>query len=156
MARQFGAKACKLVTAASLGLVVASMGQAALATELLDVTIDFARVLTLPRPAETIVVGNPGIADATVEDETTLVLTGKAAGSTNLIVLDAEGKEISNSVVRVSSNTQQLTTVFYGGERQTYSCAPTCEQVISVGDENTAFTNATTQIQTRAAFAAGQ
>ena len=58
--------------------------------------------------------------------------------------------------VRVSSNVQQLTTIFYGGERQTFSCAPTCEQVISVGDEPTAFTNATSQIQTRQQFATGQ
>jgi Flp pilus assembly secretin CpaC len=155
MPRQSGAIPSKLMRVAFLGLAIASVSPAAYAAELLDITIDFARVLTLPRPAETIVVGNPGIADATVQDETTLVLTGKAAGSTNLIVLDGDGKEIANSTVRVSSNTQQLTTVFYGGERQTYSCASTCEQVISVGDEKVAFENATTQIQTRAAFAAG-
>jgi hypothetical protein len=69
----------------------------------IDVTIDFAKILTLDRPAETIVVGNPGIADASVEDEKTIVLTGKTAGATNLIVLDGEGKEIVNAVVRVSS-----------------------------------------------------
>ena len=98
-------------------------------------TIDFAKILRLDRQAATIVIGNPGIADATVEDEKTIVLTGKAAGTTNLIVLDEEGEEIVNAQVRVSSNVQQLTTVFYGGERQTFSCAPTCEQVILVGDD---------------------
>lgn len=156
MARQFGAIACKLMRVGGFCLAMSSLAPAVQAAELLDITIDFAHVVMLSRPAETIVVGNPGIADAAVEDETTLVLTGKAAGSTNLIVLDAEGKEITNAVVRVSSNTQRLTTVFSGSKRQTYSCAPTCEQVISVGDEITAFENATKQIQDRAVFSAGK
>ena len=121
------------------GLVVATiacMGAAtfgAAASEPLDVSIDFAKVLKIGKPAHTIIVGNPGIADASVGDETTLVLTGKSAGTTNLIVLDADGGEIMNSVVRVSSDVRQLTTVFYGVERQTFSCAPVCEAVVSVG-----------------------
>jgi Flp pilus assembly secretin CpaC len=155
MAWQLSAVARNRMGALMLVAVLAGVGPAS-AADMLDVTIDFARVLKLDRPAESLVIGNPGIADATVQDETTIVLTGKAAGTTNLIVLDEKGAEIANSTIRVSSNTQQLTTVFYGGERQTFSCAPTCEQVISVGDANDAFTNATTQIQTRAAFAAGQ
>ncbi len=112
--------------------------------------------MRLGQPAHTIVVGNPGIADASVGDEQTLVLTGKTAGTTNLIVLDANGAETVNSVVRVSSDIRQLTTVFYGVQRQTFSCAPVCEAVISVGDDPTTFTNATTQIQGRKDFSTGQ
>jgi Flp pilus assembly secretin CpaC len=119
------------------------------ADEPVDVTIDFAKVMKLDDPAHTIIIGNPGIADASVDDEKTLILTGKTAGTTNLIVLDEEGTELVNTVVRVSSDIRQLTTVFYGANRQTFSCAPVCEQVVSVGDEKTRFENATTQIQTR-------
>jgi hypothetical protein len=54
-----------------------------------------------------------------------------------------------HSTLRVSSNVQQLTTVFLGANRQTYSCAPVCEQVVSVGDESKGFEKATTQIQAR-------
>jgi Flp pilus assembly secretin CpaC len=144
-----------LLGAAVVGVFsIATSG--ALAAELIDVTIDFAKVMKLDRPAATIVIGNPGIADASVEDEQTVVLTGKAAGTTNLIVLDDQGSEIINSTVRVSSDVQQLTTVFYGAQRQTFSCSPTCEQVISVGDDNDAFAKATSQIQTRTQFATGQ
>ena len=121
-----------------------------------DLTIDFAKIMTLDRPAETIVIGNPGIADATVEDDRTIVLTGKTAGATNLIVLDSEGKEVVNVVVRVSSDIRQLTTVFYGSQRQTYSCAPTCEQVISVGDNPERFETAKTQIENRMKFSTGE
>jgi Flp pilus assembly secretin CpaC len=145
-----------LIGAAAIGLVAAATTGAASATDLIDVTIDFAKVLKLDRPAATIVVGNPGIADAAVEDDTTVVLTGKNPGTTNLIVLDDKGKEIINSAVQVASNVQQLTTVFYGGERHTFSCSPTCEQVISVGDEKNSFENAAQQIQSRQQFATGQ
>ena len=66
-----------------------------------------------------------------------------------MVSLDDGGGEILNTVVRVSSDIRQLTTVFFGPNRQTFSCAPVCEQVISVGDEQTRFQNATQQIQTR-------
>lgn len=115
----------------------------------IDVTIDFAKVMTLDQPVHTVVVGNPGIADATMGDEKTLILTGKTAGTTNLIALDAQGKEILNTTVRVASDIRQLTTVFYGPNRQTFSCAPVCERVISVGDDKDQFDDATAQIQAR-------
>jgi Flp pilus assembly secretin CpaC len=124
--------------------------------ETVEVTIDFAKILRLDEPAATILIGNPGIADASVEDEKTVVLTGKTAGTTNLIILDKEGKEMANAVVRVSSDIQQLTTIFYGRNRQTFSCSPTCERVISVGDSPESFDAATTQIQGRQTFSMGQ
>ena len=139
-----------------LALCAASLAGSPALAQGVDLTIDFAKIMTLERPAETIVIGNPGIADATVEDDRTIVLTGKTAGATNLIVLDAEGKEIVNVVVRVSSDVRQLTTVFYGSQRQTYSCAPTCEQVISVGDSPDRFKTAKQQIDNRLEFSAGQ
>ena len=156
MKHDLGAVRRRVAGAALLVAAACLANGATAAGDLIDVTIDFAKVVRLESPAATIVIGNPGIADATVEDEQTLVLTGKAAGTTNLIVLDQAGEAIVDTVLRVSSNVQQLTTVFYGGERQTYSCAPTCEQVISVGDEATSFENATAQIQTRQQFATGQ
>jgi Flp pilus assembly secretin CpaC len=156
MKQELAAFGRRLAVGTLVATALLALPRAAAAEGLIDLTIDFAKVVRLDGPATTIVIGNPGIADAAVEDEQTLVLTGKAAGTTNLIVLDENGEPIVDSVLRVSSNVQQLTTIFYGGERQTFSCAPTCEQVISVGDEPTAFENATTQIQTRQQFANGQ
>lgn len=145
----------RLLTAAvTIGaMAVAPAGAAA---EVIDLTIDFARIIKISEPAQTIVIGNPGIADATVGDEESLVLTGKTAGTTNLIVLDKSGGELLNATLRVSSDIQQLTTIFYGSARQTFSCAPVCEQVISVGDAKQKFDDATAQIQTRQQFSQGQ
>ncbi len=150
-----GAIAARVIGAGMLSLAAAAAGPA-LAEDLIDVTIDFATVLKLDRPAATIAIGNSGIADFELKDEMMLVLTGKAAGTTNLIVLDQDGKEIESAVLRVSSNVQQLTTVFYGNQRQTFSCSPTCEKVILVGDAPEAFKTATEQIQGRQQFATGQ
>ena len=50
-----------------------------------------------------------------------------------VFVFGEQGNDVINTTVRVSSDVQQLTTVFYGGKLQTFSCSPTCEQVISVG-----------------------
>ncbi len=135
------------VAALATGCLVAAA--AAAEKDTIDVTIDFAKVMKLDRPAHTLVIGNSGIADASVDDEQTLILTGKTAGTTNLIALDKEGMEIVNATVRVSSDIHQLTTIFYGASRQTFSCAPVCEQVVSVGDDKTRFDNASAQIQTR-------
>jgi Flp pilus assembly secretin CpaC len=143
----FGSLARRLVTAAIVWTGAATVGAAAEGP--VDVTIDFAKVMRLDTPARTVIVGNPGIADASIDNEKTLVLTEKTAGTTNLIVLDVNGHEILNSTIRVSSDVHQLTTVFYGANRETFSCAPVCEQVISVGDEKDKFDNATAQIQTR-------
>jgi Flp pilus assembly secretin CpaC len=156
MRSEFRANSRKVLRVAVLCLGGAVFTPFALANETVDVTIDFAKVMKIERPAHTIVVGNPGIADASVGDDQTLILTGKAAGTTNLIVLDDSGAEIMNATVRVSSDIRQLTTVFYGAQRQTFSCAPVCEQVISVGDDPAKFENARTQIQTRREFSLGQ
>ncbi len=117
-----------------------------------DLVIDFAKILHLNGPISTLIIGNPGIADATVEDDQTIILTGKAAGMTNLIAINSDGEELANVLVRVASNVRRLTTVFYGSKRQTFSCAPTCEQVISVGDDAEKFDIARQQIKSRQAF----
>ncbi len=156
MPSHFGLFGRNLIVAAVAGAGVALGSAAALANDTVDVTIDFAKILKLDRAADTIIIGNPSIADASVNDEQTLVLTGKSAGTTNLIALDVKGAEIINTTLRVSSDIRQLTTVFYGPQRQTFSCAPVCEQVISVGDDPTKFDHAKEQIQTRQQFAAGQ
>ena len=139
----------------SIGLTVAlatALVQPAFSEETVDLVIDFAKILQLNEPIATLIIGNPGIADATIQDDQTIVLTGKAAGMTNLIAMNDNGEEMANVLVRVASNVRRLTTVFYGSKRQTLSCAPTCEQVISVGDDEEKFDIAKTQIESRQAF----
>lgn len=157
MRSHLGGLGRNLIFAAVAGLGLAAAATTAWADEPIDVTIDFAKIFKLSAPAETIIIGNPAIADATLGSEkSVLVLTGKTAGTTNLIALDVEGREITNRTLRVASDIRKLTTVFYGVQRQTFSCAPVCEQVISVGDDPNKFDDAKEQIQARQEFAASQ
>src|SRR5689334_2493493 len=60
------------------------------------VLIDEASLMRLDRPAAEIVVGNPSIADVSVQSGKVLIITGKSFGETNLVVIDADGKMITN------------------------------------------------------------
>ena len=91
-----------------------------------SVTLDFAKVLSFPQPARTVIIGNPSIVDGTLNNETTIVLTGKAVGTTNMIVLGEAQDEIANVTITVTANTRQLTTIHHGVVQQTYSCSGSC------------------------------
>ncbi|ACP21835.1 PilQ-like protein; component of type IV pilus (plasmid) [Sinorhizobium fredii NGR234] len=101
------------------------------------VIVDFARPLILARPASTLIIGNPTIAQATLSDDKTVILTGKTPGSTNLIVMDAAGAEVANIILDVAAAGGRLITVDGGSGRATYSCTERCDPVQS-NDETTA------------------
>lgn len=108
----------------------------------LTLTMDQARVMRLPPLVSTLVIGNPLIADATVQRGGIMVLTGKSVGSTNLIALDARGEPLMTLQVRVRVQNDAVVQVYRGAERETYSCSPTCERTIAVGDSKAFFETA--------------
>src|SRR4030081_3444321 len=78
-------------------LVAAGASQSAMAaSNVVQVLVDQATLVRLDRPAAEIVVGNPSIADVSVQSGKVLVVTGKSFGETNLIVMDADGKVVAN------------------------------------------------------------
>lgn len=93
----------------------------------IEVVMNQARIVKLPRPADTIVVGNSSIADASVQDATTLVLTGRGFGVTNLVVLDREGAPIMDEQVTVVRQTASTVRIYRRSDVQTLSCTPYCE-----------------------------
>lgn len=114
--------------------------------------IDFAELLRLSEPASTVIIGNAAIAAANLSDDRTLILTGRTAGSTNLIVLDEAGTEIDRFLVKVVAGGPHMVTVHQGLQRQTYTCTRRCDPVLSVGDEQPFFENTASQIDTRHDF----
>src|SRR5215510_8625854 len=56
------------------------------------VNVDQARLVKLPGKVATIVVGNPLIADVTLQPGGIIVVTGKGYGATNFIALDRTGE----------------------------------------------------------------
>lgn len=113
-----------------LAVLATGLGTAtlpALANEGITVVMNQARIIKLARPADTIVVGNPMIADASVQDASTIVLTGRGFGVTNLVVLDKDGNAIVDEQVVVSRQFANSVRVYRRAEVQTLSCTPYCE-----------------------------
>lgn len=102
-----------------------------------SVKVNMARILRINAPAATVIIGNPGIADAAIQDPQTLVLTGKSYGQTNLIVLDAQGNPIADTMIEVVQEQAGLVTVYLGDKRTSLACAPVCQPVIMLGDDAT-------------------
>ncbi len=128
--------------AAETPLAGASPELASAMAQGMTLTMDQARVMRLPPLVSTLVIGNPLIADATVQRGGIMVLTGKSVGSTNLIALDARGEPLMTLQVRVRVQNDAVVQVYRGAERETYSCSPTCERTIAVGDSKAFFETA--------------
>jgi len=101
----------------------------------ISVKVNMARILRINAPAATVIVGNPGVADVTIQDPQTLVLTGKSYGQTNLIVLDAMGNPIADTLLEVVQQQADTITVYQGSSRTTLACAPICQPIIMMGDD---------------------
>jgi Flp pilus assembly secretin CpaC len=104
-----------------------ALATAAHAVSGIEVVMNQAKIVKLARPADTIVIGNPAIADASVQDANTIVLTGRGFGVTNLVVLDQEGNPIVDEQVIVSRGTTSTVRVYRRAAVQTLSCTPFCE-----------------------------
>jgi Flp pilus assembly secretin CpaC len=99
----------------------------ALAGPGIEVTMNQAKIVKLARNADTIIIGNPDIADASVQDASTVVLTGKGFGVTNIVILDGEGTPIIDEQITVTRATASSVRIYRRAEVQTLSCTPYCE-----------------------------
>lgn len=137
--RLFGFRPLVLLAVAVAAVVGAAPAQA----DTLSINVDQAQIMRLPEKIATIVIGNPLIADATLQSGGVLVVTGKGYGATNLLALDRSGRVVMEKTIQVlGAGTGDIVTVFKGVERESYSCAPNCERRITLGD-SPGFFNAT-------------
>jgi len=101
----------------------------------INVKVNMARILKISAPAATVIIGNPGVADVTIQDPQTLILTGKSYGQTNMIALDAKGNPIADTLVEVIQDQADTVAVYNGGARSTFACAPRCQPMVMLGDD---------------------
>ncbi len=115
------------------------------------VSLDQAQIMRLPEKVATIVIGNPLIADATLQSGGILVVTGKGYGATNLLAMDRNGKIVMDTKVQVVGATgANLIVVYKGAARESYSCAPECSPRATLGDDNKYFSETIGQSGARA------
>ncbi len=133
-----------LITLISASFVASPLFQAQAQTQVtpavtvqgaVTVNVNMARVLRVNSPAATVIIGNPGIADVTIQDAQTLILTGKSYGQTNLIVLDAAGNPIADTLIEVVQTQASVVTIYMGLSRNTLACEPVCQPTATLGDD---------------------
>lgn len=101
---------------------------------------DQTSLLMLSADPGTIVVGNPGIADVTLNGRQ-LFMHGKSPGSTNLMILDTGGNKLADMYLTVTNDNRNLISVYSGSTkgtatRNTFSCVPDCEPAMVAGDSS--------------------
>jgi Flp pilus assembly secretin CpaC len=126
--------------------IMSGVATAAFAADI-DIVLDQAKLQKLPDRVTTIVVGNPLIADAAVQTGGLMVVTGKGYGATNVLALDRAGNVLMEKTIEVRG--PDVVVVFRGVERESYSCAPTCERRITLGDSQPYFEATIGQTGTR-------
>ena len=134
------ARVCLLAAAAVLVLPAAVLAEPT--ADAIAVNVDQAKLVRLPGKVATIVVGNPLIADVTLQPGGMIVVTGKGYGATNFIALDRGGEILVDRQIQVEGPSDRLVTVYRGVERESYSCMPVCQRRVTLGDSDGYF-NAT-------------
>src|ERR1700761_1666077 len=100
--------------------------------EAIAVNVDQAKLVKLPARVATIVVGNPLIADVTLQSGGIIVVTGKGYGATNFIAMDRGGEILVDRLIQVEGPTDQLVTVYRGIARGTYSRMAVCPRRLTL------------------------
>ncbi len=141
------------IATARTSIIGTTMGLAALvaasnstlAGPTINIEVDDARLVALAGRATTVVVSNPMFADASIEGNK-LVLIGKNTGRTKVIVLDNNGDQLANVMVKVQRAETEVVSVYKGGNRYTMNCEPFCDQPLTVNDEQTRYKEQSEQI----------
>jgi Flp pilus assembly secretin CpaC len=128
-----GPTATLLAGAAMLAAVTTDVSSASAADMI--VKYDQSQLLRLPRPAADIIIGNPTIADVSIQGGNLLVVTGKAFGITNIIILDADRNIIQDQRIMVERDVNKIVHLQKGVNRQSWNCSPQCNPTVTIGDD---------------------
>jgi Flp pilus assembly secretin CpaC len=82
------------------------------AADAMSIELDGARIVKLDAAASDIVIGNPNIADVTVQTPNRLVIIGKAPGVTRLIVMNDGAITLDTQVVVTAKSASAQVSVF--------------------------------------------
>jgi Flp pilus assembly secretin CpaC len=135
--------------ASAAAIVAAFAWSAPAGADPLTVVLDQAQVVKLPDQVATVVVGNPTVADVSVQPGGVLVVTGRGYGATNVLVLDRGGRLLMEKAVQVVGPTDNMVVVYRGVDRESWSCTPRCERRLLIGDAQPHFDLVTGQIAVR-------
>jgi hypothetical protein len=136
-------------------LLLSAVVSPAAAADPVVVFLDQARILQMPDRAATVVVGNPLIADFSIQAGGLAVITGKGYGATNFIVLDRSGTVLAEKTIEVTWPSDEIVVVYRSADRETYSCTPDCSRRLTLGDMPEFFDKTMGEITSRNSQASG-
>lgn len=133
-----------------------ALAPAALGAEPFTVKVDQTVTLKVGGAANSVIIGNATVADVSVHDARTLLITGKAFGSTNLTVLDRGGNTIYTNQIVVGGEDESGLTIVRGQGTYSYSCLDKCRSTPMVGDAPEHFSGVMTTVTGKAATSKGE
>jgi Flp pilus assembly secretin CpaC len=98
------------------------------------VALDQAFPIRLAENAEGVAIGNPSIAGVSVQNDRFLFVTGRSYGSTNLVVVGANGRVLYSGRVSVVPDETDVVMVTRAGETARLECMPLCRPRPDIGD----------------------
>ena len=135
------ARALLLLPSIAAAMLLTPAVVAAPVDDQITVSVDQAKLVKFPDQIATLVIGNPLIADVTLQPGGLVVITGKGYGATNVIAIDRRGQVLMDRIIQVQGPSDKVVTIYRGFERESYSCAPACQRRATLGDSDTFFTN---------------
>ena len=98
------------------------------------VALDQAFPIRLAEAAEGVAIGNPTIAGVSVQNDRFLFVTGRSYGSTNLVVVGANGRVLYSGRIVVTPDETDVVMVTRGNETARLECTPLCRPRPDIGD----------------------
>src|SRR5258708_14230916 len=141
-AMRTAARACSLLR--SLAIAILLVPASAFAAPVptggpIAVNMDQAKLIRVPERAATIVIGNPLVADITLQPGGIIIVTGKSYGAPNFVAMDRNDEVLLDRIIQVGSPADPIVTVYRGIDRGSYSCMPICQPRITLGDSDRFF-----------------
>jgi Flp pilus assembly secretin CpaC len=133
----------------TVGLMIAGAAQA----QEMRVALDQSRAIELNQPISGVVIGNPGVAGVSVQNDRLLFVTGRSYGQTNVIVVGANGKPILERRITVVPDESNVVMVTRGAATARMECTPLCRRRPDISDDPDAFSKVNEQITQRAGAA---
>lgn len=137
--------------------IIAGMTFSALQAQANELVVkyDQSQLLRISRPVAEIIIGNPTIADISVQSKNLLVITGKSFGKTNMILLDGEKNVIQENRIVVTHDQTRVINLRRGVARESYNCSPRCNPTVVIGDESKYFSTAASNAQQKIKLSEG-
>jgi Flp pilus assembly secretin CpaC len=98
-------------------LLILAVSATAHAAETIVVQLDRTTLIKLPPQTATVVIGDPLIADLSIQPGGLAMITGKGYGETNVIALDRDGAVLSEETIEVNGPGDPIVVVDRGDAR---------------------------------------